>query len=78
MQYHLENAVAHILYDISLPFPERKEQARVFKSAMAVANYLGYPPHQIFPYRQPGKRIKCRKTGKEYAVRIFKREVING
>lgn len=77
MQYHLENAVPHILYDLSLPIEERKKQAIEFPSAKHVANFLGMPYTQIYGLRHPGKRVKHRVTGKEYAVRI-KKEVANG
>lgn len=78
MSYHLENAVPHVLYDVSLPIEERKQKAIVFPSAKHVANFLGMPYNQIYALRQPGKRVRHRVTGKEYALRIMKKEVANG
>ncbi len=69
---NLENSVPHILYDVSLPIEERKQKAIEFPSAKHVANFLGMPYNQIYALRQPGKRVKHRLTGKEYAVRIKK------
>lgn len=77
MFYYFENAIPHVLYDVSLPLEERKKQAIVFPTAKHAANFLGIPPHQIYFYRTPGKRVRHRSNGKEYAVRI-KKEVTNG
>lgn len=78
MSLYLDNAVPHILYDVSIPsIEERRKQAQIFPSAKHVANFLGIPPNQLYPFRTPGKRVKHRVTGKEYAVRI-KRDENNG
>lgn len=67
----LENAVPHILYDLSLPLPERKEQARIFKSLKDLSNFIGKPYNQLYAFRHPGTRVKGR-DGKLYAIRIKK------
>lgn len=64
----LENAVPHVVYDLSLPLEERREKAMVFKSGKAAATFLGVPFDKIHRYRTIGKRIE--KNGKLYAVRI--------
>lgn len=69
----LDNAVPHVLYDLSLPLPERKEQAMVFKSLKDLSNYLGKPYNQLYAFRHPGTRVKAR-GGKFYAIRIKKSE----
>lgn len=69
----LENAVPHVLYDISLPLPERKEKALHFKCLKDAANFIGIPYNQLYAFRVPGKRVKA-KDGKLYAVRIKKSE----
>lgn len=60
--------VAHIVYDLSLPLPERREKAMRFKTGAAAANWLGMPPNKLFDIRMPGRRAY--KDGKAYAVRI--------
>ena len=60
--------VPHLVYDLSLPLPERRETAMKFKSAAAAANWLGIAPKRLFDIRMPGKRAY--KDGKAYAVRI--------
>lgn len=77
MSLYLENAIPHVLYDVSLPIEERKIKAIEFPSAKHAANFLGIPPNQIYALRTPGKRVRHRSSGKEYAVRI-KKEVSNG
>lgn len=67
----LENAVPHVLYDLSLPFPERTEKALHFKCLKDAANFIGMPYNQLYAFRVPGKRVKG-KDGKLYAVRIKK------
>ena len=59
-----------MVYDLSLPLPERREKAMRFKSAHAAANWLGIPPKNLFDCRVPGRRVY--KNGKAYAVRIAK------
>lgn len=63
-----DQAVPHVVYDLSLPLEERREKAQVFKSAAAAANWLGMPPNKLFDIRIPGRRAY--KNGKAYAVRI--------
>lgn len=65
----IDNKVPHILYDLSIPLPERKDKAVVYPSARHVADFLGTTSHRIMQVRQPGKRIQGR-DGKIYAVRI--------
>lgn len=67
----LDNAVPHLLYDLSIPLPERKEKAKEFKSLKDVGNFLGRPYNQLYAFREPGKRVTG-KDGKEYAIRIKK------
>ena len=67
----LENAVPHVLYDISLPFPDRTEKALHFKCLKDAANFLGKPYNQLYALRKPGIRI-LGKDGKTYALRIKK------
>lgn len=78
MSIAFDNAIPYLLYDISIPLPERADQAIKFKSGMAAANFLGIPPNQIQYWRVPGKRIVSKNDGKTYAVRIAKKEVANG
>lgn len=68
---NLDNAVPHVLYDLSIPLPERKEKALHFKCLKDAANFIGMPYNQLYAYRVPGKRVKA-KDGKLYAVRIKK------
>lgn len=68
---NLENAVPHVLYDVSLPLEERRAKALHFKCLKDVGNFLGKPYNQLYPLRKPGIRIKG-KDGKEYALRIKK------
>ena len=65
----IDNKVPHILYDLSIPLPDRKDKAVVYPSARHVADFLGTTSHRIMHVRQPGKRITGR-DGKIYAVRI--------
>lgn len=67
----LDNAVPHLLYDLSIPLPERRKKAKEFKSLKDVGNFLGRPYNQLYPLRKPGCRIMG-KDGKEYALRIKK------
>lgn len=69
----LENAVPHILYDLSIPLPERREKAELFRTAKDVALFLGINYSMVSHYRQIGRRVKG-KNGKEYAIRIAKKE----
>lgn len=68
---NLENAVPHVLYDVSLPFPDRREKALHFKCLKDAANFLGKPYNQLYALRKPGIRI-LGKDGKTYALRIKK------
>lgn len=65
----LENALQHIVYDLSLPLEERKEKAVVYRTAKDVALFLGINYSQVHFYRQRGKRVEG-KDGKLYAIRI--------
>ena len=71
----IENAMPHILYDLSLPLKERREKALLFRSIGEAARYLGKSNQTVVNNREPGKRIKCRR-GKEYAVRVATPEMI--
>jgi hypothetical protein len=70
----LENAVPHILYDLSLPLPERKDKAVVYRTSREVALFLGINYSKVSYYRVPGRRVKG-KDGKEYAIRIAKKDL---
>lgn len=71
MSWGIDDApVPHMVYDLSIPLPERKEKAIKFKSAHAAANWLGIPPKKLFDVRIPGRKVY--KDGKAYAVRIAK------
>lgn len=72
----LENAVPHVVYDLSIPLPERREQAMIFRTSKDVALFLGINYNQVSYYRQIGKRVTG-KDGKEYAIRIAKKELQN-
>lgn len=65
-------SVAHDLYDLSLPLPERQEKKMRFESGAAAANFLGIPPNKLFEKRFPGKRITSKRDHKQYAVRVAK------
>lgn len=65
----IENSEPHVIYDLSLPLPERREKALVFRSINYVARFLGVSKGMVVDYRFPGKRIKDR-NGKEWAVRL--------
>ncbi len=65
-----DHPVPHVVYDLSLPLPERKEKAMWFRSAHQAANWLGVAPKQLYALRVPGKRVY--RQGKPYAVRIAK------
>jgi hypothetical protein len=66
-----DQPVQHLVYDLSIPLPERKEKAMVFKSGHAAANWLGIPPNRLYKARVPGHKVQ--KEGKWYAVRIAPR-----
>lgn len=69
------NQVAHVLYDTTIAdINERRSRAQHFRSAMAVAQFLGVYPQMIFKYRKPGSRITSKKDGKQYAVRIAQKQ----
>jgi hypothetical protein len=63
-----DQPIKHLVYDLSLPLPERRERVMVFKSGHAAANWLGIPPNRIYKVRVPGHKVQ--KGGKWYAVRI--------
>ena len=65
----IENAIPHIVYDLSLPLEERKKNAKVFPSRVDAARYLGTTEKFIARRLSPGKRIES--NGKEYAIRIY-------
>jgi len=71
----LENALPHVIYDLSLPLPERKEKAQVFRSAAYLARHFGCKGDPIADYRVPGKRYKDR-NGKLWAIRVATPEMI--
>jgi hypothetical protein len=71
----LENALPHVIYDLSLPLPERKEKAQVFRSAAYLARHFGCKGDTIADYRVPGKRYKDR-NGKLWAIRVATPEMI--
>jgi hypothetical protein len=63
-----DQAVPHLVYDLSIPLPERREKAMWFKSGHAAANWLGIPPKRLYTARAAGHRVT--KDGKQYAIRI--------
>lgn len=63
------NAEPHVVFDLSLPMPERRERAVVYSSMAKVSEALGCAPTTVQKYRQPGKRLKA-ADGKEYAIRV--------
>lgn len=66
----IDNAVAHVVYDLSLPLEERKQKAIKFRTAKAAARFLGIGENRVPRYVYPGKRIE--RNGKLYAIRIAK------
>jgi hypothetical protein len=63
------NADPHVVFDLSLPMKERRQEAKVFASLAKAADYMGCAPTTAYKYRQPGKRWKA-ADGKEYAIRV--------
>jgi hypothetical protein len=72
----LENSMPHVIYDLSLPLPERKEKAIVFQSVNALMRHFRCGRERIIDCRLPGKRFKDR-NGKEWAIRIAPPEMID-
>jgi hypothetical protein len=64
----IENAIPHIVYDLSLPLEERKKNAKIFPSRVDAARYLGTTEKYIARRLKPGTRVES--NGKEYAIRI--------
>lgn len=76
VNFNIENAVAYIVYDLSIfPVEERQKQAVTFRSGKCVCNFMGYPPNKISDLRQVGRKVVSRNDGKTYAVRVKKKEV---
>ena len=68
-----DQAVPHVVYDLSVPLEERKYKSLRFKSAHAAANWLGIPPKNLYKIRVPGRKVQRKEDGKWYAVRIAAR-----
>jgi hypothetical protein len=67
-----DNAVKHILYDLSIEdIAERRAKAVIKDSAAEVASYLGVAPRTVFKNRSPGKKIYSNFLKKHFAVRIY-------
>lgn len=67
------NAEKHVVFDLSLPMPERREKAKVYPSLAKVAEALGVSNTKVYKYRQPGTRMKA-ADGKMYAIRVAFKE----
>ena len=79
INFNIENAIAYVVYDLSIfPIEERRRQAINFRSGKCVCNFMGYPPNKITDLRQIGRKVVSRNDGKTYAVRIKKKDTING
>lgn len=79
VNFNIENAVSYIVYDLSIfPIEERQRQAVTFRSGKCVCNFMGYPPNKIVDLRQVGRKVVSRNDGKTYAVRVKKKDAING
>lgn len=78
VNFNIENAIAYIVYDLSIfPIEERRRQAVNFRSGKCVCNFMGYPPNKITDLRQIGRKVVSRNDGKTYAVRIKKKDTVN-
>lgn len=64
----VDNKIPHIVYDLSLPLPERKQKAKIFPSRVDAARYLGTTEKVVARKLSPGKRVES--NGKQYAIRI--------
>ena len=74
--YHLENAVEYLVYDLSIiDIKERRAKAVTFRSGKCVCNFMGYAPNRITELRQVGRKVISRIDGKTYAVRVKKKDV---
>ena len=65
----IENAIPHIVYDLSLPLDERRAKAKIFPSRIDAARALGTTEKFIARRLSPGKRVES--NGKQYAIRIY-------
>ena len=64
-----DNAAPHVVFDLSIPLPERRDKAMVYPSSNKAAEALGVAHTTLYKYRQRGKRLRA-ADGKEYAVRL--------
>jgi len=72
-----DEQIAHLVYDLSLPLPERRERVLRFPSALKAAAWLGMGnPNKIPYYTSPRlqRRYYSQKHGKEFAIRVAKSE----
>jgi hypothetical protein len=72
----VENAQPHVIYDLSLPLPERREKAIVFRSIAYLARHFKVSSTTIYTHRKIGKRFKD-ANGKEWAIRVATPEMID-
>lgn len=63
------NAERHVVFDLSIPMPERRQKAKVYPSLAKVAEALGVSTSKVYKYRQPGTQMKA-ADGKLYAIRV--------
>lgn len=76
--FNIENAVAYLVYDLSIEdIEERRQKAVTFRSGKCVCNFMGYPPNKIVDLRQIGRKVVSRNDGKTYAVRVRKKDTNN-
>ena len=69
----IDNAIPHIVYDLSLPLEQRRKEAQVFGSIKDTADYLGISEKTVVYNAKPGKRVAAK--GKEFAIRVCTKEV---
>ena len=75
VNFNIENAVAYLVYDLSIEdIEERRSKAVTFRSGKCVCNFMGYPPNKIVDLRQVGRKVVSRNDGKTYAVRVKKKD----
>lgn len=67
---HSIGAQPHYLYNLSLPFPERRLKRMFFPSGLAVAAWLGVSPQRIYYTRANKGRIWSEAQQAWFTVRI--------
>lgn len=67
----MNEPIPYIIYDLSLPLPERKEKALHFNTALKAAEYIGLTPNKIPGYCNPieQKHFFSKKHNKFFAIR---------